>query len=892
MREILTRLADWLRRDSLDRELAEELRFHRTQLERDSALTGPAARDDARRRLGNLTTIREDARARWSVPTLDQFFQDIRYALRGLRRTPAFTATVVVTLALGIGANAAMFNIVDRLMFRPLPYLKDPASVHRIYWQWRTRGDMATRLSGPYTRYLDLRRGTSSFAELAAFAQPRLAIGEGAASVERPVATVSASFFGFFNARPVLGRFFSADEDIEPRGADVVVLSHAYWRSAFGSRDVLGELLRVGNVRATIIGVAPPGFTGVEDAAPPDLFMPITTYAASTGTGDSQTYYTRYDWGWMNVMVRLKPGIPLAQADRDATEAFRRSWQAMRDGTPSTPSIEDAEPTVRVSGVRTTAGPDPGLEARTALWLTAVAGIVLLIAFANVANLVLSRALQRQRETALRLALGVRRSRLVMQSVIEGLLLAALGGIAALVVAQWAGSVLRGMLLTSVSSEPLFTDWRTLSLTATLAIMAGAGVGFVPSLLGQRRDLARTLRGGARGGMSEGARLRASLLVAQGALSVMLLVGAGLFVRSLDAVRSMPMGYDARNVLLVNRVIRGDAFEADIQRRTREVMLATAQSLPEVESAAWMSSAPFVSTSNTTLFVAGIDSVDLLGQFTYQATTPDYFRTMGTRILRGRGLAPADREDAPPVAVISESMARVLWPGRDAIGQCFRMREATNPCVTVVGIAEDMVQRDLTATKRYHYYVSIDQYPRTWGNGMLLRVRGDPGLVSEGIRQALQQVMPGEQYVTVRRLDEIVQREQRSWRLGATMFVAFGGLALVVAAVGLYGVIGYGVTQRMHELGVRIALGAQRRDILGLVVGQGLRLASLGVAIGVGAALLAGRWIQPLLFKRPAADPVVFLVVTVAMVAVAVVASALPAARASRADPNSVLRVE
>jgi hypothetical protein len=305
-----------------------------------------------------------------------------------------------------------------------------------------------------------------------------------------------------------------------------------------------------------------------------------------------------------------------------------------------------------------------------------------------------------------------------------------------------------------------------------------------------------------------------------------------------------------------------------------------------------MSSAPFVSTSSSTLFVAGIDSVSRLGVFTYQATTPDYFRTMRTRILRGRGITSEDRFGAPHIAVISESMAKALWPDRDAVGQCFRMRTDTNPCLTVVGVAEDMVQRDITGAPRYHYYMPIEQFTRTYGNGMVLRLRGDPTVEGERVRQALQRVIPGVSYLTVRPLVDVVQDAQRSWRLGATMFVAFGMLALVVAAVGLYGVIGYSVTQRMHELGVRVALGAQRGDILRLVVGQTLRFAIAGVGIGVLGALLASRWVQPLLFRQSATDPAVYGSVGATMLLVALAASALPAVRAARADPNLALRSE
>jgi hypothetical protein len=284
--------------------------------------------------------------------------------------------------------------------------------------------------------------------------------------------------------------------------------------------------------------------------------------------------------------------------------------------------------------------------------------------------------------------------------------------------------------------------------------------------------------------------------------------------------------------------------------------------------------------------------VSRLGTFTYQATTADYFRTMGTRIIGGRGFTTEDRAGAPGVAVVSRSMARALWPGRNAMGQCFRMRSDTVPCTTVVGIAEDIVQRDIADGQQYHYYLPIDQYTRTWGNGMVLRLRGDPALLAESIRGALQRVVPGESYVTVQPLRDIVENQRRSWRLGATMFVAFGGLALVVAAVGLYGVIGYNLAQRAHELGVRVALGAPRRHLVRLVTGESLKLTLAGAGLGVLVAILASGWIQPLLFRQSARDPLIYGGVGTIMVLVALAASAIPALRAASADPNDALRAE
>jgi putative ABC transport system permease protein len=902
VREWIARLHDWIRRDALERELEDELQFHRNQLERDAAAGGAAPADAqtmARRRLGNLTRIHEDARERWSIPWLDQLQQDVRFGLRGLRRSPGFTATVIVTLGLGIGANTVMFNVVDRLMFRPHAYLRDPGTAHRIYWQRQERGATVTTLTTQYARYLDLQKWTRSFSQFASFSERGLTVGTGELAREMRVAVVSASYFDFFDARPVLGRFFTASDDVIPRGADVIVLSHTFWQSEFGERDVRGERLRVGDINATIIGVAPPGFNGVADAYPPVLFMPITTYAGSTGTDDARTYFNRYDWGWVNVLVRRKPGVSLAQAETDASQAYTRSWQAALDQAPDGPSVANARPHAVVSAIRPGAGPNPSLDARTALWVSLVALIVYLIACANVANLFLARALKRRRETAVRLALGVSRRRLLTQWLTESLLLGVLGGMAALLVARWAGEALRAfdldglrrLLIATDSQTNVLTDPRTLVVTALFALTTGVFVGLIPALWSGRGDLARTLRGGVRGGVSEGARVRAALLVVQATLSVTLLVGAALFVRSLQAVQSMPLGYDADRVLMVMRVANGTAFNDSAQLAMRRQLLATAQSIPVVESAAWATTAPFFSTSSATLFVPGIDSVDNLGAFSFQASTPEYFRIMGTRILRGRGFTPDDRAGAPEIAVVSRSMANVLWPQQDAIGKCFHMRSDTMPCITVVGIAEDMVQRDMTGA-RYHYYIPIDQQTRSRGNWMLLRLRGDPSAEAESIRRTLQAVMPGTSYVSVQPLRTGVLSAQQSWRMGAVMFMAFGILALVVAAIGLYGVIAYGVTQRLHEWGVRTALGAQRSDILGLVLGQSVRFAAIGVALGLLIAFWASRWIQPLLFDQSARDPAVYAAVAALLIAVALVGGGLPALRAARTDPNIALKAE
>ena len=885
MREWLNRLLDWFRRDKLEAELREELQFHHRSLERDAS---PAPQ----RRLGNTTLAIEEARERWSIPWLDHVQQDVRYAFRGIRRSPGFAFGVIATLALGIGANAAMFGVVDRLMFRPYPMLRDPGTVHRVYLQWTERDTRLTSYAFEYKRYLDFREWTTSFTNFAAFFPTRISIGTGEATREREIAAVNASYFSFFDARPALGRFFTADEDVTPIGAPVVVLSHGFWQSAYGGGDVIGQPLQIDRTTFTIIGVAPEGFTGVTEGDPRVAFIPITTFAGSQGGDDGRTYYSSYSWGWMELMVRRRPDVSVDAASRDLSNAYVRSWNAERPLYPRLAPSDVAKPVAIAGPIKTSAGPDASLEARTALWVTGVTLIVLLIACANVANLFLGRALRRRREVALRLALGVSRGRLAAQSMTESLVLSLIGCASGILVAQLGGVTLSGLFLPSGQSFSLLGDWRTLVVAVGAALFAAVLTGVVPAMLTTKADLAGALKAGAREGTYHRSRTRTTLLVAQGALSVMLLVGAGLFVRSLGHVREMRLGYDADRLVMVRPVLRG-AVPDDSGRATLGArLLQAAQDLPEVEHAAVLESVPFWSTTGGRLFVEGIDSVQRLGRITSQRATADYFQTMGTRILRGRAFGREDRAGAPLVAVISQGLANALWPGRDALGQCMRVGADTMPCTTVIGISEDAVQNSLADRQRFRYYLPLEQIRPIRNDFMMLRVRGNPSTQVETVRAALQRIMPGQAYVTAWPMDTILRDQRRSWEIGATLFVAFGGLALVVAAIGLYAVIGYNVSQRMHELGVRIALGARSPDVIRLVVGQGMGFAIAGAALGSALAWMAARWIEPLLFEQSARDPLVFVSVAVILVIVAALASSVPAFRATRADPNRTLRSE
>ncbi len=823
---------------------------------------------------------------------LDDLRRDIRHTFRGMARAPGFAAAVILTLGLGIGANAAMFGVVDRLLFRPYPHLAEPGAMHRFYLSASNGREERTYSHFEYTRLLDLRRWTNSFSVVAAATTRSLAIGQGLETVEERVGLVNASFFDLFDAPPALGRYFTAAEDEPPRGADVVVLSHEYWQRAFGGADVRGRVLRIGNQSLEVIGVAPRGFVGVFEAEAPVAWVPITSFAGAQR--NAATYYTRYNWSWFEVVGRRKEGVTVAQADADLTQAFRRSWTAEKELSPDLTPLEIAAPRGIAAPLRPAAGPTANLEARTAVWVSAVSLIVLLIACANVANLFLARALGRQRETAVRIALGVARGRLAREVITEGLVLAFLGGVAGVFVAQWGGAGIRALLVSQNASRlgsDVLTDPRTLGVSALVALVTGLLTSLVPALSAGRADIATALKAGAREGTYHRSRTRTVLLVTQFALSFVLLAGAGLFVRSLSRVEGMRIGIDYDRLVLVEPAMRGVRLDDSASVRLTQTLLEAAQAYPGVEAAAAVNSIPFWSTSSTDLHVPGIDSVRRLGQFTYQVSTPDYFRTAGTRILRGRAFTADDRLGMPMAVVVSESMAARLWPGRDAIGQCIRVGSDTIPCGTVVGIAEDIAQSTLT-DEEHQYYLSAVQYPDDRPYAIYARFQGDPVAQAEGLRRALQALMPGESYVTTLQLARLVRDQQASWRLGATMFVAFGVLALVVAAIGLYGVIGYNVNQRLHEMGVRLALGADRAHVLGLVLGQSMRFAAVGITLGVSLALAGAPFIAPLLFEQRPRDPAILAGVGAVLLFVTLVASLVPALRAVRADPASALRSE
>ncbi len=886
----------------IERAVNDELQFHFEMTMRElmtNGFTPDEARREAERRFGDVQRTRErlatidrqragqERRAEWWSAVA----QDLRYALRGLRLKPGFALAVIVTLALGIGANATMFGIVDRLLFRPPNRLITPDLTGRVYVRLTNRGKESLRSAFGYRRFVDIKENTKSFDAMTPFYTRTMAIGVGEATRQMEVGVADADLWRMFDAPPVIGRYFTDAESTPASPQFLVVLSYAYWQTQYAGRnDVIGQTVNIGPGRFTVIGVAPGGFTAFS-SKPLMGFVSTAAHSAGRGKNGKYEWWDTYNSSWFEVYARRKATVTLTAANADLSQASALSYRKWLERQPTLTPLELSKPGGFLAPTLAARGPAPSSESRVATWLGGVATIVLLIACANVANLLLARALRRRREIAVRIALGVSRGRLVFQLMIESIVLAALGGIAGLLVAYWGGAIIRHALLDEQTSAPALADPRLLLFITVVVAVVGLLTGLAPVFQARRTDISATLKAGAREGVVHRSKLRVGLLVMQAALSVLLLVGAGLFVRTLVNVKNLRLGYDYNQLLIVEPNWRGMQLDSTQKAAVLDQLLARSLTLPGVENATRSLTMPFFTNWSIGLYVPGIDSVSKLGGSpALQAGSPALLKTFGTRLIRGRDIDADDRATSPRVAVINEAMAKLLWPGQEPLGKIMRINSDTAPPITIVGIAEDIRRENLTDPEPM-YYLPLTQFPFS-EDFVTIRTKGPAADDVESVRRALQPLMPGVSYISTTPVSKIMSVSTRSWRLGATMFTIFGALALVLAAIGLYSVIAYNVTQRMHEMGVRVALGAQARDVIALIVREGIWIVVPGIVLGGLAAIAAGRWIAPLLFNVSPKDPSVIGGVVVTLLVVAVTASWIPATRAARVDPNEALRAD
>ena len=819
---------------------------------------------------------------------MDILLKDLRYTLRTLLRSPGMTAVAVVCLALGIGANATMFGIVDALMFKAPAHVADPDGVVRIYFAYPGQGDgevSRTPRTG-FGTYEAIRDHTPALADVAAYWPTRTSIGNGQDARTMDAVLVTASFFRTLGTKPALGRFFTTDEE-RARGSKTIVLGYELWRSRFnGDRGVLGRTVDVSGQPYTVVGVAPPEFTGI-DLKRVDAWLPIgaaTTMFAPNALEHGPSF-------WLATVARVRAGAAPAVAAAQATSAFVAE-------NPRYPLIKGAR--VEFAPLAVGRGPNVGADTKVSLWLGLVSLLVLLVACANVANLLLARALARSREIAVRLSLGAGRWRIARQLLTESMLLAAIGAAAALVLTVWAASFVRGVLIPDVPLLGHAVSLRVLTFAGAVALGTGIVCGLAPAIVIARADLNAVLKGAA-GGRSGRFLVQRALVGGQVALTVLLLAGAGLFVQSLRNIRNKDLGMDVTRVLYATIDFSTAGVAAADANARYEQLAQRVRQLPGVRAAAVSIGEAFRSGWGSWIVVPGVPaSIPKQGDRSPmgRAVSAGYFTATGTRIVAGRTFTVAEHQSGAHVVMISESLAHKYWPHGSPIGACVHIDHAkSEPCVTVVGVVANSPFFFITSDPADQLFVPIESHDAAGPQGarigaMEIRTTGNPTAMIPAIRHAMQEVDPAVPFPVIQPLTDILDPQYRPWQLGADMFGAFGLLALLLAAVGLYGVLAYAVVQRTRELGIRAALGARRETLVRMVVTNGLTTAVVGAVIGVVAALGAGRFIASLLYHVSAHDPLSLAGAAAALVLVAGLASYLPARRAARVDPMEALRAE
>ena len=871
-------------------EVERETRFH-LELEKLSlSRDGLAHRDlelAARRTFGNVSYYREEARAMTPLLWLDRLRQDASYALRGLARAPGFTATVVTTLALGVGLNAAMFSLLDRVFVKPPAGVAAPSELRRLYIDdpHTTYDDSHVFPRFSYASYQAVRDAFQEVETAAFTPADSVRPNDGGPLLHRSF--VSGNYFHVLGVRALVGRLFDEAEARIDMPTPVMIISERLWRDEFGGdRSIIGRRVKTGLIEFTIIGVVADPFAGVELSAA-DAWAPLNSFGGGR--------LSLIDASWFRTSSPLLRVIARVNRTSGESQLIARGTAALRNARAADGALPLSEARLAIGSIVAARGPTKNeSEVSMSVRLGAVAVIVLLISCANVGNLLLMRANRRRREIAVRRALGVSRWRLYEQVIAESLLLAFLGGAAALVVGGWGGALMRKLLFPSINWAGGAIDLRAVGFVAVASIVVGTLVGLAPAFAGSRVDIISSLRAGSLEGAYRRSALSSSLLVAQTALSIVLLIGAGLFVRSLVNVQSIDLGFDTPELLFANvGVTAQQRFGPEAQPAFERVEVAIRR-VPGVESTALSNTGPMGGYSGTRIFRPNGDSLAHSDELpTYVSVSPDYFATVGLRLRRGRLFTDADRAGSAPVMIVNERMANQLWPGESAVGQCLVLAKVGNPCVQVVGVVDDAHRMQIVEAPASQYYRPLSQRSSYSAPVLIVRARHDRmRLVVAEVRHQMKLAFPEAEVIQVRTVEQMLDRELHPWRLGAQLFSMFGILALLVAAIGVYSIVAYGVSRRTHEMGIRVALGAEVIDILRLVVVEGMVIVGLGIAVGIAGAFALGRFVAALLYGITPHDPMTMAIATLVLATCAVVACLIPAGRASRVDPVQALRAE
>ena len=895
LRAFWLRLAGTVHRESRDN-FAEELEGH-LQMHTDDNLrkgmSATEARRDALMKLGGIEQTKELYHDRQTLPVLEVFMQDLRYGLRMLRKNPGFTAVAVLSLALGIGANTTIFTVVNAILLnalpvRDLPRLVEMDTVDSKLLVTQARSE---KLGMSFPNFQDYRRDNQVFTDLAAFMPIAVTWSGGAEPRELQGELVSANYFEVLGIRPARGRFFMPDEDTKPNGNDVAVLSYSLWANKLGSDPgIIGKPMIFDARPYTVIGIAPRGFRGtITFFSSEQVWIPTSMKDQVLG-GKAKDFFNERRFLGVGTVGRLKPGLEMSAAEASLkTMAIHLETEFPKDNSGRSVALSPlADAAVGVN--------DHKRIALAGAMMMSVVGLVLLIACVNLANLLLAQGARRQKEISLRAALGAGRTRIVRQMLTESLLLSLAGGAVGLAFAYAGRSILWSFRPPFIdqSGIDLSLDSHVLLFTLGIAILTGFIFGLVPAVKASRPDLIETLKSGGRGGTMGWRRdpLRSLLVIGEMALALITLVGAGLFLHSLQNAQKTELGFESKNLLTMNFDLGALHYEEGRGQQFYRAAIEKVKNSPGVASVSIASNPPIGGGFARTVFPEGQDEASgNRGTLTVvDDVTPDHFETLRIPVTRGRSFNDGDRMETAAVAIVSEAMVKLHWPNEDAVGKRFHFIGDTT-LREIVGVTANSVINEVGEEPQPIVFLPMtqDYVPAAT---LHVRTTSNPESVVATARAALQSLDPNLAITNVFTIELILSQALWAPRMGGLLLALFGALALVLSAVGVYGVLSYSVNQQTREIGLRMALGAQRGDVMRLILGQGLRLTVVGLGLGILAALALMRVLVSLLFDVRAYDPSTYTAVTLLLTAVALLACYIPARRAMRVDPMVALRYD
>lgn len=871
----------WRKRRQLEQDLERELRSDldlEAEEQRNNGLSPEDAHYAAKRALGNAALIKEETREMWGWGSFERLAQDAHLSLRLLRKSPGFVLFAILALALGLGANESIFSVVDSVLLRPLPF----QHAGRLVEVWEDSSRIGFPMDTPApANFVDWKRRNRVFADMAALKGDLYALTGAGTPEQIEGSPVTANLFPLLGVSPILGRNFLPQED-QPGGAQVVLISYGLWERRFGGdRSVVGHEIWLNGQKYQIVGVMPRGITFPDQS---QLWVPLALSPSDWAVRDSH---------YLRVFVRLKPRVSIAQAQREMTDL---SLQLARE-YPATNTDLGAN----VVGLRDQLVGD----LRFALWAVAAAvGCVLLIACANLAGLLLARGARREREWAVRTALGAGRARLIRQMLIESLILGAAGGIAGGALAVWVTPFLCHLVpeTLTVWSEPRI-DMQVLGFLILTSICASLFFGALPAFALFRTGLAKALQQGGRAAINSGAHLRRMLIIGEVALSVVLLVGAGLLTMTLWNLSHVPLGFRPEGVLTLRTslpVSPGSPYDTFVARaQFYGRVLDRVGSLPGVISAGYTTFLPLTNAGGTSTFTVEGSPPLAPGQVNdanHRVISSNYFAAIGVRILAGRFFRDSDGPDQPPVAIVNRAMERQYWRGQNPIGRRFRLDQPDAPWFTVVGVVDDVRQMGIDLAGRAEMYFPYTQPAGSYGyftpRDLALRVKGDPMSYAMAVERTIWGIDRNQPIAGIMPMEQLIAGKLISRVVAVKLIGAFAVLALLLSALGLYGLLSYTVAQRRREIGVRMALGAQRGQVLGGVLSEGLRLVCFGLALGAAGSWAITRGLKALLYGVSPTDVWIFCGAALVLLLAGLIASYEPARQASAIDPITALRYE